>query len=65
MKISVRVQDILPLDDHDLHVGGLVVSKADPHARGLVVEFLDRSVVTVLWSTPPSGASKIDARDIW
>ncbi len=65
MKIAAYIQDIQPLEDQDLYVGSLVASKTDPGARGLVVEFVARDVVTVLWSTPPKGMSKTDHRGIW
>ena len=65
MKIAVSVQEIQSLEDNDLRVGVLVVSKVDPCARGLIVEFVADDVVSVLWSSPPRETSKADNRGIW
>jgi len=65
MKLDAHVDDIRSLDEEEVAVGTLVVSRLDPNARGVVVEFVGLDVVTVLWSTPPHNTLGVDHRDIW
>lgn len=65
MRIDAHVDDIRPLDESEICIGTLVESIIDPRARGVVVEFLTRDIVSVLWSTPPQNTLGVDHRDIW
>lgn len=65
MKIDAHVDDLSPVDSGEIRVGTLVRSRIDPLAQGLVVDMMTRTIVTVLWSTPPRETLGVDHRDIW
>ena len=52
MKVCTNIKSILILDDEP-SVGSLVKSKDDINATGMIVEFITKDEVSILWSVPP------------
>lgn len=64
MKLVSNVKDIVVIDDEPV-VGALVKSQLDDNSTGMIVQFLSKENVMVLWSVPPKNTDKEDKREIW
>ena len=58
MKLVSHINEVIMIDNSEPIVGGLVKSTVDKNATGLIVQFLSKDEVLVLWSTPPSNVGK-------
>ena len=63
MKLISNIKDIILVDNEPI-VGALVKSQKDENSTGMIVQFLSKDDVMILWSTPPDHARK-DKREIW
>jgi HKD family nuclease len=63
MKLMSNIKDIILVDNEPV-VGALVKSQKDENSTGMIVQFLSKDNVMILWSTPPNLVSK-DNREIW
>jgi hypothetical protein len=62
MKLVSNIKEVIILDEDPI-VGCLVKSAIDENATGMIVEFLSKDEIMVLWSTPPKRILK--NREIW
>ena len=53
MKILSNIKEVIPIEDNDPCVGSLVRSVNDSSATGMIVQFITKEEVLVLWSNPP------------
>jgi hypothetical protein len=63
MKLMSNIKDIILVDNEPV-VGALVKSQKDENSTGMIVQFLSKDDVMILWSTPPN-LSRKDQREIW
>lgn len=62
MKLVSNIKEVITLDEEPV-VGCLVKSVIDENATGMIVEFLSKDEIMVLWNTPPR--SPLKNREIW
>lgn len=63
MKLISNIKDVVLVDNEPV-VGALVKSQRDENSTGMIVQFLSKDDVMILWSIPPKDSNK-NNREIW